>query len=1222
MTLQKKKFHLYRYLVLTMVTMAIGFMGQSIKSYAETVTYSDGDWTYSIDTTNSVAAVTKYSGSATKPLIPTTVTYSTGKEYKVSVIGNELFKGNTKITEVAIPDSIEKIGYGAFYKCTSVVSATIGSGVKEWGNTDRRNGYHDYEYPNSAFEGCTALTNLVLKSGIKSIGSYSFYGCDHITSVTVPESSESVGNYAFTGCTKLTKVNIANGTIGNGAFEGCRVLTLLDLKKITSIGDCAFKNCVMLIEADLPQEVEYIGNEAFRECVVLENITIPDKVETIGYGAFYKCTKLSSVIIGSGVTKWTSTDRRNGYHDYTYPNSAFEQCISLKTLVVKEGAANVGAYAFYGCTQLQGVELPKTLEEIGAYAFYDCKDMTKIQIKNGIVGDNAFTNCENVTELTIESSTSIGYQAFLNCKSFEKLVLPENLTYIGSEAFKECNKLTAIIIPDQVETIGYAAFYNCFSMKSVVIGKGVKAWSNCDRRNGYVDYQSLNGAFMGCTALETATIKAGVTNVGIYTFYKCTALKEIKLPASVTEIGTSAFAGCEVLAEASMSCGKIGDAAFMDCVALEKLTLANTTSIGNFAFKNCVKLPSVTLPATAVNIGAEAFYGTALTDICIPNAVLTIGYGAFAHCDKLTDAIIGSAITTWGVVDRRNSYIDYTAACYTFFGDTALKNVYLCDGISTVGSYVFYGCTSLEKAYLPTTLTTYGDNCFDTQGNPITFCVIANSKQQKYTEDNELQSKIVKDISKANITLEKKAFVYSGNPYTPKTTIQMDGATLVEGVDYRLVYYNNLDVGAATVFVVGMGEYGNTNASSLFIISEKAMTEQTFTVQVVKTVYDYTGQEITPNIIVKDEEMILTEGKDYYLSYGEGGSINAGTVQVSVVGIGNYSGTIPAQFTIQARDISQYKPEVKVTSFDYVGKEIIPEITLKEGEKLLTVDKDYVVTYANNINVGTASYTITGKGNYTGTITGSFEIKKVDLSNAGVTLSDSVVSYTGYNILPVVTVKVGVVELKENKDYTVEYSNNLNAGTATIKITGTENYFGTIEKTFTIVGVTLEQCDVTMLTTARLAYTGKELTPSVKVARSGVTYVVGRDYTVKYSDNKMPGTAKLTITGLGNVTGEKEMTFTIQVTVGKVSKLSAISKAKKKATLSWAKVSGATGYEVYQYNAKTKKWTKIKTLSKNTLTVSKLKSKTSYKFKVRAYKKVGQKTYTGSYSSVKSCKIK
>lgn len=61
---------------------------------------------------------------------------------------------------------------------------------------------------------------------------------------------------------------------------------------------------------------------------------------------------------------------------------------------------------------------------------------------------------------------------------------------------------------------------------------------------------------------------------------------------------------------------------------------------------------------------------------------------------------------------------------------------------------------------------------------------------------------------------------------------------------------------------------------------------------------------------------------------------------------------------------------------------------------------------------------------------------------------------------------------------------------------------------------------------------------------------------------------------------------------------------------------------IYQYNAKTKKWTKIKTLSKNTLTVSKLKSKTSYKFKVRAYKKVGQKTYTGSYSSVKSCKIK
>ena len=68
-------------------------------------------------------------------------------------------------------------------------------------------------------------------------------------------------------------------------------------------------------------------------------------------------------------------------------------------------------------------------------------------------------------------------------------------------------------------------------------------------------------------------------------------------------------------------------------------------------------------------------------------------------------------------------------------------------------------------------------------------------------------------------------------------------------------------------------------------------------------------------------------------------------------------------------------------------------------------------------------------------------------------------------------------------------------------------------------------------------------------------------------------------------------------------------------------MSGASGYKVYQYNTKTKKYAKVATVKNTTYTKTKLKAKTSYKFKVRAYKNVGKKTVYGSYSSVKSVKV-
>lgn len=1042
-----KKCNYATILLFSMILALVWGVGTStLRVQAATVDYTDGDWEYRLDESNLQATILSYQGTATKPLIPETITYTDGREFKVNEIGNEAFQGNRKLIQIVIPDSITTIGYGAFAQCDSLVSVTVGSGVTTWSNTSYYNEYHDRSYVNSAFEGCTALTTLTIKSGVTGIGNYAFYGCNSLTSVTIPETVEATGEYAFYGCTKLTRVSISNGVIGAAAFEGCSQLSQLTIEKVSAIGNCAFKNCVTLQSVVLPEELESIGDEAFRECTILKAIEIPDKVTTIGYGAFYKCTKLASVTVGSGVTTWNKTSYHNGYHDRVYVNAAFEDCISLRTLIVKAGATDIGNYAFYGCSQLQSVELPATINAIGEYAFYGCTDMTSAHISNGTIGEGAFSGCTSIEELIIESSTSIGNFAFKGCEKVTEVLLPKNLTYIGDEAFKDWRALTSIVIPDNVTTIGYAAFHNCSALKTAVIGSSVATWNKTPYRNDYHDRLIVNCSFEGCTSLTELTVKHGAKMIGSYAFYNCAGIIKADLPASVTNVEEYAFFSCTSLKEAAIRNGVIGAGAFENCTGMETLKLSSITSIGDFAFKNCSLITEVILPATITSIGNEAFYGTGLKEICIPNAVLTIGYGAFAHCTSMTDAIIGSAVTTWNETPYRNDYYDRLSVNSAFDGNTALKNVYFCDGISSIGSYAFYGCTGVEKVYLPPTMLTYGEKCFGEE-NTVTLQVLDGSKQLTYAEENSYNNAIVKDISNAAITIEAEDYVYTGTAYTPEVKLEYQGTELVQGTDYRVIYYNNIDVGAATVLVVGMGEYGNT-ASDIFVINGRSMDTENFTAELVETTYSYTGEEIQPNIIVKDGESILTYMKDYTLSYSD--NVNAGSVEVTVVGIGNYSGMITAEFTITPLEISELSTEIENHSYTYIGKEIKPVITVKNGENTLEAGKHYNISYENNINVGTASYTVTGIGNYAGNITGEFDITKANISGATVAFKKNTYEYTGNEIIPEITVKVGGITLNNTTDYTVTFTDNIKVGTATAIITGINNYDGTIEKNFVI----------------------------------------------------------------------------------------------------------------------------------------------------------------------------
>lgn len=235
--------------------------------------------------------------------------------------------------------------------------------------------------------------------------------------------------------------------------------------------------------------------------------------------------------------------------------------------------------------------------------------------------------------------------------------------------------------------------------------------------------------------------------------------------------------------------------------------------------------------------------------------------------------------------------------------------------------------------------------------------------------------------------------------------------------------------------------------------------------------------------------------------------------------------TAEKEFEVVARELT----EENVTfgeNLVYTGNELTQTVTVTVGGKELTKDTDYTVTGLTGTEPGSYPVTVTGTGNYTGTVTKSFEIAKADISSAAITYDAGPYGYTGKEWKPEVTVSFNSATLTAGNDYTVSYENNINAGTAKIIITGIGDHFtGLTEKTFTINSAEISGC--TFAPIADVTYNTEAHTPEVTVAISGRTLEADKDYTVSYASNVNAGTATVTVTGKGNFTGSANTTFTI-----------------------------------------------------------------------------------------------
>ena len=400
-----------------------------------------------------------------------------------------------------------------------------------------------------------------------------------------------------------------------------------------------------------------------------------------------------------------------------------------------------------------------------------------------------------------------------------------------------------------------------------------------------------------------------------------------------------------------------------------------------------------------------------------------------------------------------------------------------------------------------------------------------------------------RDIS--HVSVEISDYEYTGSeidPYISVTDPDISDATLGGDVYVIMGIASNKEIGTATVTIeaVETSNYVGSKTAT-FEITPVDLGSGRITSTVVDSPQDYTGSPVTPEFTVTDTRRnaagdaiseedgesyyVLKEGSDYTVEYTDNIYPGVTPATITITGIGSYAGTLTKIFDIRA-DLS-YAVIEPIPAQAYTGEAVTPELTVTLGEKTLQRDLDYTVQYSNNIERGTATATIYPvEGSlYTGSNEANFVISR-DIAGADVTLESSEFVYTGSEIRPDVTVVFEGNELTEGTDYTVTYEDNIDVGTATLIITGTGGYDGSVRMTFIIKSREITGAEIQLID-SKFTYNGSAITPQAAVVLGDIILREGVDYEITYENNVNVGTAGITVTGIGGNVGTIRKTFEI-----------------------------------------------------------------------------------------------
>ena len=294
----------------------------------------------------------------------------------------------------------------------------------------------------------------------------------------------------------------------------------------------------------------------------------------------------------------------------------------------------------------------------------------------------------------------------------------------------------------------------------------------------------------------------------------------------------------------------------------------------------------------------------------------------------------------------------------------------------------------------------------------------------------------------------------------------------------------------------------------------------------------YTGKEIKlePNEYnIKYGTQVLNYGTDFRLTYKN--NVEAGKATVTFVGLGAFTGASGDIATFEIKPLNVNDCVIQTPdSVAYMNQ----PVTLIPGETIFVYNRDasvlidssnYVMDYSNNQGLGTMTAYIRGNKNLTGAVPCNVEIVQARMENAVITVEDA--NYTGSPVTPKVSVSLDGIELRENYDYTLRYSDNIGPGKGTVTVLGQYYIQGYREVTFNIIAPTLDKAVITNLDTTYY-YTGTAIEPDIKVSIGDTELTKGVDYTIRYENNIEIGKAYIHVIGADKYQGSsKTATFLI-----------------------------------------------------------------------------------------------
>lgn len=742
---------------------------------------------------------------------------------RLTTVGRIAFAGCTKLAKVTFEEdcALQTISEGMFHKCTALSSITIPKKISAIDNGAfvasglqtvtfaadgakvqlyaEASGYSTSTIPGSStsakygvFGNCTKLETVEFNNRLSgtAIPAYTFYSCG-VLSALDKVTINDVGQYAFRDCKKLGDgvidfSKLTTDTINTYAFYGCTSLTNITLSEsVQTIDKYAFSKCTNLSKFVLPSSVQTINGYAFDGCtklIFVENISDTDEdvdalknVMYLNSYAFQNCKALTSVDL-SGFVGYDAS------HLGILYSSTFNGCTSLATVTLPSSLIEIGGSAFKGCTNLASLALPETLETIGSSAFESCTSLETITLSSALkkIGSSAFKNCQAITSLTLpESLETIDTSAFEGCANLASINL-EKVKYINQKAFKGCESLT---FADLTGFVGYTSstsyagkLYNetfCNSgltsftfdntdpdMTNVIPARitsfGTKLFSNTKLvRVTFEDSDAslyLSTAFDSCAELVSVNFGTRQMSIPANAFKNCTSLGSISIGTGVSSLGKNAFSGCTNLTEVNIptdgALKTVAENVFTNMANLQTVSftgvggtltsIANNafkgtgiteieipegvTSIGKYAFQNCASLTKISLPASLTSIGENAIDGCAKLssiDVAADNENFSFNDGAFYVETRVDETKVEVTLAMvlpsrpqgpFVVPERVTSIAGYA------FADTSVSEVRFMNADTKLENYAFANAAKLEKVTLPANLTEISEGAFMNSG--------------------------------------------------------------------------------------------------------------------------------------------------------------------------------------------------------------------------------------------------------------------------------------------------------------------------------------------------------------------------------------------------------------------------------------------------------------------------------------------------------------------------